>query len=391
MDNNPNLTQAAGIIIPPDAERIAVVQPLPGIGDMTWHLPHIRAIARFVRRPIILVAKPRSAAGELFSGETIIQDVVWLDRNPEQGRGRHDGIAGFVRLTEELRRRRFDAAILLHHSRMLAAALFAGGIPRRYGYGFGWQRRLLNRGPFLSGPQLAMHPYEQATAWLAAAGIPQEPEPRLAITAAARALSRRRLGHAAAPFVAIGIATSEPYKQWGEGRFAALAAALLDSGWPLLVIIGGPAEATLADAIRERLGGRADRMHIALGWNLAELAGLLAEAEFYVGNDTGAMNLAAAVGTRSYGLFGARQPFDHSSAIVPILPPGGRSDIATGMVRITTEAVLDIIRADQGSIGPPRGASKLYFRAMISHSSQQPVLSDGRRNRAHSTARDLRR
>ena len=29
----------------PPSGRTLIVQPLPGIGDMVWHLPHIHAIA----------------------------------------------------------------------------------------------------------------------------------------------------------------------------------------------------------------------------------------------------------------------------------------------------------------------------------------------------------
>jgi heptosyltransferase II len=340
-------------VLPTDAKRIAVIQPLPGIGDMIWHLPHIRAIAELVGEPVTLVAKPRSAAAELFAGEATVRDVLWLDRNPERRHGRHDGATGFARLVIALRRRAFDTVVVLHHSRMLAAAAFASGIPHRFGYGFGLQRLFLNRPPFLRRPQLRLHPYEQATAWLAAAAIPLErPEPALSVTGYDRAVAHRRLGDLSGQMVAIGIATSEPYKQWGTARFAELAAALLDAGWAHLAFAGGPAEAELAETIRQLLGQRAIRVQAALGWKLGELAALLAEAAFYVGNDTGVMNLASAVGIRTYGLFGAVPPFYHSRLIVPILPPDGRTDIPTGMARITTQAVLDAIRADRGSLGP---------------------------------------
>jgi heptosyltransferase II len=326
----------------PESRRVAVVQPLPGIGDMIWHLPHIRAIARWFGQPVTLVAKPRSAATELFSGEQTIADVLWLDRNPEQRRGVHDGAAGFMRFVAALRARGFDAIVVLHHSRMLAAATFAAGIPHRYGYGFGMQRLFLNRPPFLPAPLLRLHPYEQASEWLTAAGIPVgNAEPSLTIAPERRAEARRRLGTYSGPLVAIGIGTSEPYKQWGADRFVELATALLSDGWPQLVLAGGPAEAGLAKAIQQRVGS--GRVDAAIGWNLGELAALLAECAFYVGNDTGVMNLAAAAGIRTYSLFGATPPFHHSSAIVPILPPDGRTDIATGMSRITAQAVLEAI------------------------------------------------
>lgn len=334
-------------------KHVAVVQPLPGIGDMIWHLPHIRAIARYVGSSITLIAKPRSAATELFSAETTIHDIIPLDRNPDQQRGRNDGLIGFMRLVGELRSRSFDAVVLLHHSRTLAAATFVAGVPHRFGYGFGLQRLFLNCPPYLHGPQLTLHPYDQATAWLTAAGIPlEQAEPCLPVAPENRAAVRQRLGEPIAPFVAIGIGTSEPYKQWGERRFAALAAALLDHGWSRLMLVCGPAEASLADTIRQHMGDRSRLVQLAVGWKLGELAALLADAAFYIGNDTGVMNLAAAVGTRSYGLFGATPPFHHASAIVPILPPDGRIDIATGMARITVEAALDRIRTDRGTLAP---------------------------------------
>jgi heptosyltransferase-2 len=118
------------------------------------------------------------------------------------------------------------------------------------------------------------------------------------------------------------------------------------------VVVAGPPEAGVAAAIQECLGDRGNRIHAAIGWNLVELAALLADTAFFVGDDTGAMNLAAAVGIRIYCLFGATQPFRHSSAIVPILPPDGRPEIATGMARITTKAVLEAIITDRGIIGP---------------------------------------
>lgn len=325
-------------------KRVAVIQPLPGIGDMIWHLPHIRAVAQWIGQPVTLVAKPRSAADELFASEQTIEDVLWLDRNPERRRGGHDGVGGLLRLIASLRARRFEAAVLMHHSRTLAAAMFAARIPHRYGYGYRLDRLFLNRPPYLPPETFPLHPHEQASEWVKAARIPlEQTEPSLSISEARRTAARQRLGIGAAPFVVFGIGTSEPYKQWGLDRYVELGSTLLDAGCPHIVLAAGNAEIELANAIRQRAG---DRTSIAIGWKLGELAALLAEAAYYVGNDTGVMNLAAAAGIRTYGLFGAVSPFHHSRAIVPILPPDGISDKATGMARITTAAVLEAMRAD---------------------------------------------
>ncbi len=117
-----------------------------------------------------------------------------------------------------------------------------------------------------------------------------------------------------------------------------------------LALVGGPGEATLHHEICTALGDAAARVAPALGWHLAETAALLATSSFYVGNDTGVMNMAAAVGTRAYALFGATPALHHSAQIVPIVsPPGGLAD---GVARVTLEAVLAAIAQDRGTLGP---------------------------------------
>jgi heptosyltransferase-2 len=221
------------------------------------------------------------------------------------------------------------------------------GIPARYGYGYGFQGCLLNRPPRLPGEILRQHPFDQATAWLTAAGIPMaEAEPILPVSDITIETVRTRLGPVVAP-VAIGIGSSEPYKQWGAARFAALADALVSSGIRHLILVGGTAEAPLAAEILSLAHTTA--ITTAIGWNLSEIAALFALSKFYVGNDTGVMNMAAAVGIRTYCLFGAVPPFHHSSQIVAIVPPSGVSK-SDGMASLSVEWVLAEIEKDQASI-----------------------------------------
>jgi heptosyltransferase-2 len=325
---------------------VAVVQPLPGIGDMIWHLPHIRAVAAHVGEPVTLIAKPRSAADQLFTAERTVRDVFWLDRNPEGRKGEHDGGTGFFRVVAGLRARRFDAVYVLHHGKTIALQTMLAGIPARFGYGYGIQGWFLNRPPRLPNEVLRRHPFDQATAWLQAAGIPMtEAEPVLPVIDAAIEMASSRLPPARTR-VAIGIGSSEPYKQWGAARFAALADALAARGIEQAILVGGNNEAALAAEIKSLTS--ATGISAAIGWNLSEIAALFSLSKFYVGNDTGVMNMAAAVGIRTYCLFGAVSPFYHSTRIVPIIPLGGVSK-ADGMSRLSVEQVLAVIETDQTS------------------------------------------
>jgi heptosyltransferase-2 len=335
----------------PDPRRVAVIQPLPGIGDMVWHLPHIHALTRHFGVPVTVVAKPRSRADELLAADDAVADIMWVDRNPSSGRGEHDGPVGLWRLISSLRRRRFDAAMLLHHSPSLAFATLAAGIPLRQGYGIGAQRWFLSGPPYLPRTIMRTHQFQRATRFLEAAGIAMpEAEPSLVVADATRVALRARIVDAPRPFVAVGVGSSEPSRQWGAVRLAELVRILLEAGWPSVALVGGKQDAELVSAIQAAVGPLAGRAWPALGWHLMETSALLAEAAFYVGNNTGVMNIAAAVGTRSYALFGTTPPFHHSQRIVAIVsPPDGPDD---GMARVTVEAAVGAIVRDRDGIAP---------------------------------------
>ena len=114
-----------------------------------------------------------------------------------------------------------------------------------------------------------------------------------------------------------------------------------------MVLVGGMAEASLVAAIQSL--ARTTAITSAISWSLPEIAALLSLSAYFVGNNTGFMNMAAAVGIRTYGLFGSLSPFHHASQIVAITPPGGISK-SGGMARITVEHVLAAIDADQAGI-----------------------------------------
>ena len=336
---------------PPYKRPVAVIQPLPGIGDMVWHLPHIRALAAHAGCPVTLLAKPRSLADQLLDGDPAVSEIRWIDLNPGGRRGAHDGLGGFRRLVRELRSGNFRSVVLLHHSDRIAAAAWMAGIPDRRGYGWGRQRWFLSGGPFLPDAVKKLHQHTRATRYLQAAGVPlASAEPTLTVPTAVLAEAMALLGPATGGFIGIGIGSSEVLRQWGTERFGALASALLDAGWPTLVLIGGREDETSAGTILNALGERRNRVRLALGWDLANVIAMVSQAAFYVGNNTGVMNIAAATGIRTYALFGTTSPFDHARQIVPVAAPD--IGVHDGMRRLTVDLVMDTIRADRGRVGP---------------------------------------
>ncbi|MGI4975565.1 MAG: glycosyltransferase family 9 protein [Janthinobacterium lividum] len=97
-----------------------------------------------------------------------------------------------------------------------------------------------------------------------------------------------------------GAAPHRPGKRWPAARFAEVGRELAARGM-VPVVVGGAGDAALAAEVAAGCAGAVD---LAGRTDLAGLAAVLAGAEVVVGNDTGPMHLAAALGRRCVVLFG---------------------------------------------------------------------------------------
>ncbi len=312
-----------------------VIQPLPGIGDMVWHLPHLHALARSRGEGLTLLTKPRSGADKLLAGDASVKKILWLERAP----GKHGGLLGFLRLVAMLRRERFAEVWVLHGSSRYAAAAFLAGIPKRIGYGQGMQRWWLNHPVFLNDAEQHRHPIDKATLLLQRCGLSlPEAEPCLPVSATVLQSVLQGFAALPRPWIALAIGTSEPSRQWGEANFTELARRL-HRHWqqPTLFLVGGPAEHDLATRIQNPLTDQGVRIESVTHLPLDQTAALLSQCRCCIGNETGALNLAAAVAIDTFGLFGG-PPLTHSRFIHAVTPndPGG-------MRAITVDAVMAVL------------------------------------------------
>ena len=121
----------------------------------------------------------------------------------------------------------------------------------------------------------------------------------------------KRLGRAAVQqigvsdpggFAVLHVGSGSPAKCWPAERFEALADQL---DLPAIFVVGPVEVERLGE---ERLAQWATRRPVLVSPSLAELAGMLAEAAIFVGNDSGPGHLAAALGTPTLVLFGPTDP-----------------------------------------------------------------------------------
>lgn len=330
-----------------DTGGTLVIQPLPGIGDTIWHLPHLKAIAgTTVEGKVTLLTKRRSMADELLAGCGFVRGVIWLERDG----GRHDGLLGGWRLGADLRHHGFERAWILHGSSRYAVAAARAGIVERIGYGLGWQRRFLTAPGRLPVSARKASAIEKATLLLAANGIATvEEAPNLPVPPERTEEVRDAYDDLPRPWAALAIGASEDFKQWGADRFAALAHGLVERGVGAIFLLGGPGDRDLAARIAAGSPEAASVLPV-IGRPLLHGAAIAAESAICIGNDTGMLNVAAAAGTPCVGLFGGSPVLTRDPRIHAVTPPGG--GVAFGARRMGEIAVDIVLERVDAVAGP---------------------------------------
>lgn len=280
------------------------------VGDAVLSLPALRCLReKFPAAELVVLARPTVA--DLYRSQPEVDRVLEFDH-----RGRHRGLRGLVRLSRELRALRFDLSVLFQNAFQAALLAFLAGIPRRVGYA----RDV--RGPLLTQAiRVPRHgeipPHEtnyylellRRAGWLNALlqveRIPLTPAPALVERMRNRlrelglepGASPGRLRVVLAPGASYGSA-----KCWLPERYAALADRLVEAHNAAVLLCGTPAEASLGEAIAARM--RTQPIDLVGKTTLEEFLALLPSADLFIGNDSGAMHLAAGVGLPQVAIFG---------------------------------------------------------------------------------------
>ncbi|KEO81016.1 glycosyltransferase family 9 protein [Tumebacillus flagellatus] len=95
-------------------------------------------------------------------------------------------------------------------------------------------------------------------------------------------------------------------RRWPLAQFVHLCRLLADTHGAHLLLVGSPEERETLQQMQQEIGERA--MVAAGSTTIRELAALLSRVDAFVGNDSGPMHLAAAMGVRTVGLYGPNTP-----------------------------------------------------------------------------------
>jgi ADP-heptose:LPS heptosyltransferase len=272
------------------SESILVIK-LGALGDFVQALGPMAAIRAHHKsaRIVLLTTRPYVALAEA----TGLVDEVWLDPKPKLFQ-----IGTWRALRRSLKRGNFNRVYDLQTSDR-SSWYYHLFLPQNAPEWSGIARGCSH--PHANPARDAMHTIERQAEQLKMAGvsITEFDDPAKLDISWAGADVTKLAPRAPYWLLAPGGAAHRPDKRWPAENFTALARRLTDAG-RTPVLIGGADEGALSGAIAAGAPGTLD---LAGRTDLLELAALAKGAEGAVGNDTGPMHLAAAVGCPTWALY----------------------------------------------------------------------------------------
>lgn len=288
------------------------------VGDAILSLPALRRVReRWPDAEIAVLARPYVA--ELYRGQGIADRLLLDDFH-----GRHGGLRRRQGLARELREERFDTVLLLTNSFDSAWIAWRAGIPERIGYARDGRSVLLTS-PIPVPRQGEIPAHEsfyylellRRAGWIDRVSLGGRIE--LRVTEEMRAAGAEKLLAAGARGDALRIAFG-PGASYGSAKcwlpecFAELADRLIESLHADVILFGTPAEQGLIEAIVSSMKNRF--VNLSGQTRIAELPGCFAACDLFIGNDSGAMHVAAAVDLPVVAIFG---PTD-AEGTAPVTP-----------------------------------------------------------------------
>ena len=271
------------------------------VGDIMMALPALGALrAAFHEERLVGMARPEHA--ELAKRISFLDDVV--SAPPRTGGGRPVAAWTVIRM---LRRSGFERAVILAPSFEAALTAWLAGIPVRVGHDTDHRRALLTK-PVAVRDRHRVDDFLDVVGELGAAPTLSNGA-GLVLTAADRAYADRLFEGAGfnleanARLVFVNPAAAKTPRAWASNRFRGLADALAERHPGTSVLVHDHPPFEVPEGWPERRSVRLVR-----GASLTELAAVMERCAVYVGNDSGPMHIAAALGLPTVGIYGSSSP-----------------------------------------------------------------------------------
>jgi lipopolysaccharide heptosyltransferase II len=282
--------------------RILVVRT-DRIGDVVLSTPVIKNLRRyFPYSYIAMMVSPYTK--ELIEGNPYLDEVIVYDKE-----NKHKSWFSSMRFSINLKKKKFDLAIILHPTNRVHLVTFFAGIPKRLGYNRKLGFLLTDRIPHTK--QLGQkHESEYNLDLLRYLGL-KDLENQIFVPIKEEAKKYvdqllKKQGIREDDFlIAVHPSATCPSKRWPLERFAELCDKLKEKYNLKILVVAGPKDIDLAKELIEMMKEKA--INLAGRLSLGELAYLLKRCRLFISNDSGPVHISSAVGTPVISIFGRNQ------------------------------------------------------------------------------------
>ncbi len=254
--------------------KILIIQQRYGIGDMVIFLPYIHAISKKFNIPVSLLAKESSKANDILEDDKHINNIIALDKG-------RDGLSGFFKLSNELKKRNFDKVFIFNSSlRYNLIAKFAG-------------IKSIHQYPLFRSKDNIVHSAKIFTE--NAIGQVISTEPNLKIKNIDNNYDKN-FKH-----ICLGISASGPTKRWSINNYIKLCEKLAKTKKCKFYLAGGKNDLDLINRFKNSDAGTNCESFEKL--SIKETLPIIKNCDCYIGSDTGFAHLSVALGIKALTLF----------------------------------------------------------------------------------------
>ena len=323
-------------------KKICIVYTHHKLGDLIWQLPYIKAISQHHGEKVDLVLREKTQAKNILKDLNHINQIYYN----EFRKGLFYWIDVF-KMTKIFKSEKYDFVYILDKVNKPAIAAKFAKIRNIIGPGLGNQKKWLTTENFLDQDDWKLSYSEQSQKLLKINSINLEDKfPNLEVD-----VERFKENNSdilkPGKKIAFGVDSFEEYKMWYEEDFIKLAELLFEKKlFDYIYLICGPDKSHISRKIIND-----SNKEYFIDCSSKDLQGIILaikSSNFYIGNNSGPLNMSAALGVKTFGLI-ANDPVSELkfSKINPITPKDYIDNVwnrdRIGMKKLEANYVFDQI------------------------------------------------
>ncbi len=284
-------------------KRILIVRT-DRIGDVVLSTPVITATRSIFPNAYIAIMIS-SETQEIVRSNPYVNEVIVYDKKIK-----HKSFLKTLGFISNLRKKKFDLALILHSTNRVNCICFLAGIPKRVGYKRGKMDFLLTDKLEYKKRLGEKHESEYSLDVLRSIGVKVETSP---LVMNIRKQDEKHINDLLKEsdlkdgerFMVLHPGASCPSKMWPKENFARLGDCLVERFKMRVLLVSSVDQVEIGEEVRRLMKNKP--LFLCGKTSLGELGALFKKASLFISNDSGPVHIACAVGAKVVSIFGRNE------------------------------------------------------------------------------------